>query len=262
LVRWAGGEEIAKGVLQAFGRIVRAQVFSIGIDVEEVSAQAAQADGSRHLRRLRQSLNDRALIIGVDRLDYSKGLTARFQAYSHLLNTYPQVRGQTVLIQVAPPSRSEVPEYQAIRANLAAVAGQINSRYGEFDWTPLRYINKSFSHHILTGFFRASRIALVTPLRDGMNLVAKEYVASQPPEDPGVLVLSCLAGAAQELRDAVIVNPFDVEGMAEAILQSLNMPIGERKERWTAMMKVLQRNDITAWRENFVRALSQTNPRQ
>jgi trehalose 6-phosphate synthase len=262
LVRWAGGEEIAKGVLQAFGRIVRAQVFPIGIDVEEVSAQAAQADGSRHLRRLRQSLNDRALIIGVDRLDYSKGLTARFQAYSHLLNTYPQVRGQTVLIQVAPPSRSEVPEYQAIRANLAAVAGQINSRYGEFDWTPLRYINKSFSHHILTGFFRASRIALVTPLRDGMNLVAKEYVASQPPEDPGVLVLSCLAGAAQELRDAVIVNPFDVEGMAEAILQSLNMPLGERKERWTAMMKVLERNDITAWRENFVRALSQTSPRQ
>jgi trehalose 6-phosphate synthase len=262
LVRWAGGEEIAKGVLQAFGRIVRAQVFPIGIDVEEVSAQAAQADGSRHLRRLRQSLHDRALIIGVDRLDYSKGLTARFQAYSHLLDTYPQVRGQTVLIQIAPPSRSEVPEYQAIRANLAAVAGQINSRYGEFDWTPLRYINKSFSHHILTGFFRASRIALVTPLRDGMNLVAKEYVASQPPEDPGVLVLSCLAGAARELRDAVIVNPFDVEGMAEAILQSLNMPLGERKERWTAMMNVLERNDITAWRENFVRTLSATGAHQ
>ena len=136
------------------------------------------------------------------------------------------------------------------------MAGQINSRYGEFDWTPLRYINKSFSHQILAGFFRASRIALVTSLRDGMNLVAKEYVASQPADDPGVLILSCFAGAARELGEAVIVNPFDVEGMAEAILRGLNMPVGERKERWVAMMKVLERNDITAWRERFVRALS------
>jgi trehalose 6-phosphate synthase len=108
----------------------------------------------------------------------------------------------------------------------------------------------------LTGFFRASRIALVTPLRDGMNLVAKEYVAAQRADDPGVLVLSCFAGAARELGGAVIVNPFDIEGMAEAILLGLNMPLGERKERWAAMMKVLGRNDITAWRESFVRALS------
>src|SRR5262249_46772904 len=115
------------------------------------------------------------------------------------------------------------------------------------------------SHQILAGFFRASRIALVTPLRDGMNLVAKEYVASQPAEDPGVLILSCFAGAARELGEAVIVNPFAIEGMAEAILQRLNSPVGERKERWVAMMKVLERNDIAAWRESFVRALSATD---
>lgn len=262
LVRWAGGEELGRGVLRAFGRVVRAQVFPIGIDVETVSATAAAADGSRHMRRLCQSLGDRALMIGVDRLDYSKGLAARFQAYSHLLETYPPARGRTVLIQIAPPSRSEVPEYQEIRKNLAAAAGQINSRYGEFDWTPLRYINKSFRHQILTGFFRASRMGLVTPLRDGMNLVAKEYVASQHADDPGVLVLSCFAGAARELSEAVIVNPYDIEGMAEAILQGLNMPLGERKERWTAMMKVLERNDITAWRESFVRALSMGDARR
>jgi trehalose 6-phosphate synthase len=256
VLRWAGGEELRPGVLRAFGRIVRAQVFPIGIDVAEVSGQAAAADGSRHIRRLCQSLGDRTMMIGVDRLDYSKGLAARFRAYSHLLETRRETRGRTVLIQIAPPSRSEVPEYQEIRKNLAALAGQINSRYGEFDWTPLRYINKSFSHPILTGFFRASRMALVTPLRDGMNLVAKEYVASQPPDDPGVLVLSCFAGAARELGEAVIVNPFDIEGIAEAILQGLNMPLGERKERWTAMMKVLERNDITAWRESFVRELA------
>ena len=259
LLRWAGGEDLGDGVLRAFGRIVRAQVFPIGIDVAAVSAQAEMTDGSRHMRRLRQSLGDRALMIGVDRLDYSKGLDARFQAYSHLLEAYRETRGRTVLIQIAPPSRSEVPEYQEIRKDLAAIAGHINSRYGEFDWTPLRYINKSFSHHILTGFFRASRIGLVTPLRDGMNLVAKEYVASQSADDPGVLVLSCFAGAARELGEAVIVNPFDIEGMAEAILQGLDMPLGERKERWTAMMKILERNDITAWRERFVRALSATS---
>jgi trehalose 6-phosphate synthase len=258
LMRWARAEELGRGVWQAFGRIVRAQVFPIGIDVDMVAAQAADADGSRHMGRLRQSVENRALMIGVDRLDYSKGLTARFQAYSHLLETHRETHRRTVLIQIAPPSRSEVPEYQEIRKTLAAVAGQINSRYGEFDWTPLRYINKSFSHPILAGFFRASRIALVTPLRDGMNLVAKEYVASQPAADPGVLILSCFAGAARELGGAVIVNPFDIEGMAEAILLGLNMPVGERQERWAAMMKVLERNDITAWRERFVRALSAT----
>jgi trehalose 6-phosphate synthase len=256
VVRWAGGEEVERGILRAFGRVVRAQVFPIGIDVATVAAQAAETDGTRHMGRLCQSIGNRALMIGVDRLDYSKGLAARFQAYSHLLETHRDVRGRTVLMQIAPPSRSEVPEYQEIRKRLAAAAGQINSRYGEFDWTPLRYINKSFSHPILTGFFRASRMALVTPLRDGMNLVAKEYVASQRSGDPGVLVLSCFAGAARELAEAVIVNPFDVEGMAEAIGQGLNMPLGERRERWAAMMKVLERNDITAWREGFVRALS------
>ncbi len=262
LLRWAGGEELGHGVLRAFGRIVRAEVFPIGIDVAAVSTEAAAADGSRSMRRLHHSLGNRAFLIGVDRLDYSKGLTARFEAYSHLLETYPETRGRTVLIQIAPPSRSEVPEYQDIRRSLAAAAGQINSRYGEFDWTPLRYINKSFSHPVLTGFFRASRIALVTPLRDGMNLVAKEYVASQHAEDPGVLILSCFAGAARELGEAIIVNPFDIEGMADAILQGLNMPLGERKERWTAMMQLLERNDITAWRESFVRALSAVDVRQ
>jgi len=262
LMRWARGEELGPGVWQAFGRIVRAQVFPIGIDVSKIAAQAADADGTRHMSRLRQSLGNRTLMIGVDRLDYSKGLAARFQAYSHLLETHQETRGRTVLIQIAPPSRSEVPEYQEIRKTLAAVAGQINSRYGEFDWTPLRYINKSFSHQILAGFFRASRIALVTPLRDGMNLVAKEYVASQPADDPGVLVLSCFAGAARELGEAVIVNPFDIEGMAEAILQGLDMPLGERKDRWAAMMKVLELNDITAWREKFVRALSASDTRR
>jgi trehalose 6-phosphate synthase len=256
LVRSAGAEDLGHGVLRAFGRIVRAQVFPIGIDTAKIAAQAAAADGTRQMQRLGQSLRERTLMIGVDRLDYSKGLPARFLAFEQLLETYPETRSRIVFMQIAPPSRSEVPEYQEIRRNLAAVAGHINSRYGEFDWTPLRYINKSFNHKVLTGFFRASRIGLVTPLRDGMNLVAKEYVASQPAADPGVLVLSCFAGAAQEMGEAVLVNPHDVEGMAEAIQQGLIMPLGERRERWTAMMATIERNDITAWRESFLGVLS------
>jgi trehalose 6-phosphate synthase len=256
LLRWAGAQDLGSGLLRAFGRILEARVFPIGIDVATIAGLAAEADTSRHMRRLRQSIGERALMIGVDRLDYSKGLINRFQAYAHLLEHYEDTRGRIVFLQIAPPSRSEVPEYRDIRRSLEAAAGAINGRYGEFDSTPLRYMNKGFSHRILTGFFRASRIALVTPLRDGMNLVAKEYVAAQNPDDPGVLVLSCFAGAAQELNEAVIVNPFDVEGMAAAIREGLDMPVGERRERWSAMMHVLEKNDIRAWCEGFVGALS------
>ncbi|HUC11598.1 MAG TPA: trehalose-6-phosphate synthase [Stellaceae bacterium] len=256
LLRWAGGEDLGNGTLRAFGRIVRTEVFPIGIDTAAVADLAAAAESSRHMHRLQHSLGDRTLMIGVDRLDYSKGLPARFAAFEQLLKNYPETRRRIVFMQIAPPSRSELPEYKEIRRALAALAGNINGRYSEFDWTPLRYINKSFGHRILTGFMRAARIGLVTPMRDGMNLVAKEYVASQPASDPGVLVLSCFAGAAQELGEAVLVNPHDVEGMAEGIRQGLLMSLGERKERWTAMMATIERNDITRWRESFVAALA------
>ena len=152
------------------------------------------------MRRLRDSIRDRALLIGVDRLDYSKGLPARFTAYSYLLEHYPQTRGRTVFMQIAPPSRSDVPEYREIRRELEAAAGNINGRFAEFDWTPLRYLNKSFNHRILTGFYRAARMALVTPFRDGMNLVVKEYLASQDPEDPGMPVSVVLCRSRARTR--------------------------------------------------------------
>jgi trehalose 6-phosphate synthase len=256
LVRLAGAEDLGGGVVRAFGRVVRTAVFPVGIDVQAIERQAEVAETSRHTRRLLDSIGDRALLIGVDRLDYSKGLPARFEAYAHLLEHYPQARGRTVFLQIAPPSRSEVPEYREIRRTLAAAAGHINGRFAEFDSMPLRYINKSFNHRILTGFFRASRLALVTPLRDGMNLVVKEYLASQSPVDPGIPVLSCFAGAAHELAEALLVNPYDLERVAEAIWQGLEMPLEERKERWTAMMATLRRNDANAWRRRFVEALT------
>jgi trehalose 6-phosphate synthase len=256
LLRQGGGEDLGGGRLRAFGRTLRAGVFPIGIDVATVARQAQEAEESRQMRRLTSSIRDRSLIIGVDRIDYSKGLPARFAAYSHLLEHYPQTRGRTVLMQIASPSRSDVPEYREIRKTLEAAAGNINGRYAEFDWTPLRYLNKSFNHRILSGFYRAARIGLVTPFRDGMNLVAKEYVAAQRPEDPGILVLSCFAGAVREMAEAIIVNPYDLESMAEGIWQGLQMPLEERRERWTAMMATLRRYDINSWREGFLKALT------
>lgn len=256
LIRFAGAQDLGGGRLRAFGRIIRAGVFPIGIDVAGIAGLAEAAEKSRHWRRLIESLHSRSLMVGVDRIDYSKGLEARFDAYAHLLKHDPDSRGRIVYLQIAQPSRGDVPEYREIRRRLEAAAGHINGRYAEFDWTPLRYLNKSFNHRILTGFYRASRIALVTPYRDGMNLVAKEYLASQRQHDPGMLVLSCFAGAAHELGEAIIVNPYDIEGMAEAIRHGLGMPLGERKERWSAMMRTLSRNDIAAWRESFLAALA------
>ncbi len=256
LLRSGGGEILRDGVFRAFGRTFRAAVFPVGIEVEEIAEQAEQAERSRQARRLRDSIQDRSLIIGVDRLDYSKGLPARFAAYAHLLEHYRHARGRVTFLQIAPPSRADVPEYREIRRTLEGAAGSINGRHAEFDWTPLRYLNKSFPHRVLTGFYRAARLALVTPFRDGMNLVVKEYLASQAPHDPGMPVLSCFAGAAHELTEALIINPYDREGVAAAIWQGLEMPLGERLERWTAMMKTLRRNDSHAWRRRFIEALA------
>lgn len=258
----AGGEVVDRGpaggfLVRAFGRTLLARAFPISIDTETLVTLANVATHSRHAERLRASLVGRDLIIGVDRLDYSKGLPNRFEAFHHLLETFPDLRGRVSFMQIAPPSREEVPEYVAIRHELEAAAGRINGRFAEFDWVPLRYLNKSFSRRTLAGFYRHARIGLVTPLRDGMNLVAKEYVACQDPADPGVLVLSRFAGAARELDSALLVNPFDVEGVADSLRRGLTMPLEERQERHAAMMWSLRRNDISHWRESCVAALDQ-----
>ena len=242
--------------INAFGRTLVARSFPISIDTEPLVTLAKQAARTRQTERLRESLVGRDLIIGVDRLDYSKGLPQRFESFHCLLENYPANRGHVSFLQIAPPSRSDVPEYIAIRKELETLSGHINGRFAEFDWVPIRYLNKSFTRRSLAGFFRVSAVGLVTPLRDGMNLVAKEYVACQDPEDPGVLVLSRFAGAAEELGDALIVNPYDIESVADALQRALTMPLDERKARYNAMMEVLRRNDISVWRENFVTALA------
>lgn len=242
--------------VRADRRVIRLGTFPIGIDVEAFGGQAIQAAGRPEMARLRASLQGSALAIGVDRLDYSKGLAHRFRAFDRLFAAQPGLKGALSLLQIAVPSRIQIPAYQDLQRLLAALVGEINGRHGDVDWTPIRYVNRGFGQSTLAGLYRAARIGLVTPLNDGMNLVAKEYVAAQNPLDPGVLVLSEFAGAARQLDAAVLVNPHDVDGFSAAIGRAFAMPRAERRERWTAMMAKLERCSLSAWFSNFVAALA------
>jgi trehalose 6-phosphate synthase len=204
----------------------------------------------------------RHLIVGVDRLDYSKGLEERLVGFERLLTENPDMRRQVLMLQIAPPSRESVGAYREIRARLDALSGRINAEFSDLDWSPFRYVNRSYRRDELAGVYAAARVGIVTPLRDGMNLVAKEFVAAQDPEDPGVLVLSRFAGAAGQLREALLVNPNSAEEIAEALKRALNMGKAERIERWRAMFASVSRDDVTAWRDAFVSALAgESHPR-
>jgi trehalose 6-phosphate synthase len=252
IVLESGGSVAADGTVAAYGRTLKAAAYPIGIDTDNVVRMATTAIRSNSLLRLRRSIAERTLLIGVDRLDYSKGLVERFEAFGRLLRDYPQNRNRATFLQIAPPTRSGIPEYDEIRRKLEETSGHINGQFAEFDWAPIRYLNKSVQRRTLTGFFRLAQVGLVTPLRDGMNLVAKEYVAAQDPDDPGVLVLSRFAGAAQQLKEALLVNPFDIDDMAQAMQIALDMPLDERKRRWQTLMANVTEHDIGAWRRAFL----------
>lgn len=240
------------GVVGMQGRRFRVVAYPIGIDVDAFVRDAKASENSEDMRRLNASLAGRMLAIGVDRLDYSKGLPNKFSAFENLIERYPEHRSKVTMMQIAPVSRGEVAEYRALRRELEESAGAINGRYAEFDWVPLRYLNKPFPRPTLAAIYRTAKLGLVTPLRDGMNLVAKEYVAAQDPHDPGVLVLSRFAGAADELSGALIVNPYDVEGMAEAFDLALRMPHEERVARWTENMDKVKARTIHDWCDGFL----------
>jgi trehalose 6-phosphate synthase len=254
--RHIGGEILGEGRVRAFGREFTAGAFPIGVDAGQCRALAGENPERPQLTRMRNSLRDRKLIIGVDRLDYSKGLELRFRAYESLLANHPTTRGQVVYLQIAPPTRSDIRTYDEIRQELEQAAGNINGRFAEIDWVPIRYLNRAYDRSALMSLLRMARVGLVTPIRDGMNLVAKEYVASQDPDDPGVLVLSKLCGAAIELGDgAVLINPYDKEGVAEGLQRAIDMPLEERRERHVAMYDILKRNDVHTWCRRFIDAL-------
>jgi len=232
--------------------------FPIGIDVDGCQQLAINAVGADKTERMVHHLHGRDLMIGVDRLDYSKGLEERFRAVAKLLENYPATRGQVSFIQIAPKTRTGVRAYDDIRHALEQAAGEINGRYADIDWVPIRYLNRAFDRGTLMSFFREATIGVVTPVRDGMNMVAKEFIAAQDPEKPGVLVLSKMAGAAYELKEAVLVNPYDIDGVADGLHQALSMAPEERRERYDSMIATLRRNSISAWRTNFVDALLAT----
>ena len=253
---YCGGVVEADGQVKAFGSEVIAQAFPIGIDVDAFRAMARTAEADDQIQRLHRRSMVRTQIIGVERLDYTKGLPGRLRAFRRLLELYPENIKAATLMQIAPPTREEVAAYTDIRQELEGLSGAINGEFGDFDWTPVRYIHRTIERKTLAALFRGSQVGLVTPLRDGMNLVAKEYIAAQDDDDPGVLILSQFAGAAEDLQEALIVNPYDIDDMANAMQKAITMRIDEKRERFDALIRRVRLRDVKAWRENFLTALS------
>ncbi|WP_421738164.1 alpha,alpha-trehalose-phosphate synthase (UDP-forming) [Caulobacter sp.] len=256
------GSRTKGGELKAFGKTTRAAAFPIGIDADDFARIKDSPRASKVYDRMLAHSVFRKMVVGVDRLDYSKGLEERLIGFERFLHDNPGMRREVMLLQIAPLSRDEVEAYQDLRSRLDGLIGRINGAYAEMDFTPIRYVNRSYRRDELAGIYRAAKVGLVTPLRDGMNLVAKEYVASQDPEDPGVLILSRFAGAARQLKDALIINPNSPEEISDALSRSLAMDLPERKRRWEALFDNVQTRDVTAWRDDFVSALTSERPDQ
>ena len=246
------GAPLDGGRIRFRAREAQVCAFPIGIDTEAF-ARMAEVGGGEFLVNLGRRED---LLIGVDRLDYSKGLPNRFRAFGLFLDGQERGDRRASLLQIAPPSREDVAAYQDIRDELERLSGSINGRHAEPDWTPIRYIHRGLPRDQLAVLYRAARVGLVTPLADGMNLVAKEYVAAQDPEDPGVLILSRMAGAAEALTEALLVNPYDIEEMARAIEEALAMGLAERRRRHAALMAAVRDSDVGNWRRSFLATLA------
>ncbi len=246
-------------VLGAGGKSTSVKSFPIGIDVTDFQEAAARPRSNRILSQTIAGLASRKLIIGVDRLDYSKGIRERMEAYEHFLISNPDQRGHVTYLQIAPTSRSEVPEYETLSRDVNETLGRINGSLGEPGWVPIHYVTSTHPRSLLAALYRLAGVALVTPMRDGMNLVAKEYVAAQDPLDPGVLILSKFAGAAQQLTGALIVNPNDKLEVAEAIRDAFEMKHQERLTRWQKMIGPLRDRDVSWWAAAFLKELAAQN---
>lgn len=254
------GCEMSGNVIRTGEREVISGCFPIGIDVDAFSQMAQRPNEEVQIETHRRRVLRRKQIIGVDRLDYTKGLPDRLRAFERLLELYPEHVKNVALIQIATPTREEVEAYADIRRELEALSGAINGRYADFNWTPVRYMYRTVPRDALAALFHVSQVGFVTPLRDGMNLVAKEYVAAQSMDDPGVLVLSKFAGAAEELREALIVNPYDSDDMARALNRALTMSLEERQERQQALIDRIREKDANWWLKSFMDALENRNP--
>jgi trehalose 6-phosphate synthase len=255
LANEVGLKRINEETFEFDGRAVSIGIFPVGVETEAFSRLGRRAIESAFVRDVLGSLSGRAMIIGVDRLDYSKGIPERMNAFERFLTLFPDWHNNVTYLQITPHSRTAIPEYSEIGRLVGEAVGRINGNFGEASWTPVRYINKAHSRTALAGLYRAARAALVTPLRDGMNLVAKEFVAAQNAEDPGVLILSRFAGAARECTAALLVNPYDHEGVAIAINRALSMSQEERVARHAVNYSALLRNDLGQWADRFLKTL-------
>lgn len=230
--------------------------FPIGSDPDAFARLSVSPAATKMVKRMERVLREQKLILGVDRLDYSKGLPQRVEAYEKLLANNARFRRHVHMLQIAPPSRDTIKEYQETSDTLDAMCGRVMGRFAEPDWQPLTYVKRAYGQPSLAGLYRLAKVALVTPLRDGMNLVAHEYVGSQNPADPGVLVLSRFAGAAEIFDGAIEVNPFDTDETAEALRIALDMPLDERISRWTALMAAAREHNVEAWAARFLDRLA------
>lgn len=248
------GLEMQNEAVAYDGRRVALGIFPMGVDSAAFAERAGDESVLAETARLKSDRGMR-LLVGIDRLDYSKGLPKRLLAIERLLTTHPEWLERIRLVQVAIPSREALPAYKSVRRDVQELVGRINGRFGTHRWTPIRYINRSVNDTILSALYRAADVMLVTPLRDGMNLVAKEFVATRTDVD-GVLVLSEFAGAADELTRAMIVNPYDVDGLAESLHYALRMPAAERRERMLALRAHVMANDVSKWSNRFLAQLA------
>ncbi|MDB5570438.1 MAG: otsA [Hyphomicrobiales bacterium] len=260
LVQEIGATPRRSDLVELGDKRMRIKGFPVGIDVEGFQGGALRAGSHRLVRQAREALDSRSLIMAVDRLDYSKGIPERMEAFERFLINNPEQRGRVTFLQVAPTSRADVPEYAQLSRQVNETLGRINGDLGEPGWVPIHYTTSAYPRSVLGALFRLSRVGLVTPLRDGMNLVAKEYVVAQDPADPGVLILSKFAGAAQQLGEALIVNPSDKVEVADAIRDALGMSLSERIRRWRPMMATLKTCDVRWWADAFMRELTRRTP--
>ena len=254
-----GARQARGGAYEIDGLRVRVGAFPVSIETAIYSRMARNAARSPLVAQVKDSLGGCRLILGVDRLDYSKGIPHRIKAFDRFLEDNPNWHSKVTLLQITPKSRSEIKEYSDIEAEVTTLIGKINGRFGDAAWTPIRYVNKSYSRTALAGIYRAADVAMVTPLRDGMNLVAKEYIAAQDPDDPGVLVLSEFAGAAKELDHALLINPHEIDGVASALKVALEMAVEERRARHAPMLQYLIQNDIKNWADAYLSSLSENS---
>jgi len=253
--RSLNAEKIEKYGLKIKDHLLYANTYPIGVDFEAIQEYVNCIKKKALFAPAFSHKTEQLMIVGADRIDYSKGLMEKMEAYEQFLSKYPQHHHNVSMVQIATLSRADDPDYIKLRESLERKICHINGLHGEMDWLPVHYLNKNLVHGELMKLFRSSRVCLVTSLRDGMNLVAKEYVAAQNPNDPGVLILSELAGASVQLTDALIINPYDVDSIADALAQAIAMPLNERINRHQKMLQIIKHSTIQHWRTNFIESL-------